>query len=114
MYGADFRDDCGTDGMSLRGYGSYRDSRLSWLGDIPGHWGVIQSRRIFALRRDRAIEGERQLTVSQKYGVILQDEFAALDRQRVVQVITGADILKHVEPDDFVISMRSFRPRLVP
>ena len=112
MYGADFRDDCGTDGMSLRGYGSYRDSRLSWLCDIPGHWGVIQSRRIFVATGQ--FEGERQLTVSQKYGVILQDEFAALDRQRVVQVITGADILKHVEPDDFVISMRSFRPRLVP
>ena len=28
---------------------------------------------------------------------------------RVVQVITGSDILRHVEPGDFVISMRSFQ-----
>lgn len=33
----------------------------------------------------------------------------ALEGQRVVQVIHGADILKHVEPNDFVISMRSFQ-----
>ena len=32
-----------------------------------------------------------------------------LEGQRVVQVIKGADILKHVEPNDFVISMRSFQ-----
>jgi len=29
--------------------------------------------------------------------------------QKVTQVILGADILKHVEPNDFVISMRSFQ-----
>jgi len=33
----------------------------------------------------------------------------ALESQRVVQVIHGSDILKHVEPNDFVISMRSFQ-----
>ena len=32
-----------------------------------------------------------------------------LENQRVVQVITGSEILKHVEPNDFVISMRSFQ-----
>ena len=33
----------------------------------------------------------------------------AHEGQKVVQVLTGADILKHVEPNDFVISMRSFQ-----
>ena len=33
----------------------------------------------------------------------------AIEGRRVMQVITGADILKHVEPNDFVMSMRSFQ-----
>ena len=33
----------------------------------------------------------------------------AQEGQRVVQVLIGADLLKHVEPNDFVISMRSFQ-----
>jgi type I restriction enzyme S subunit len=33
----------------------------------------------------------------------------AREGRRVVQVVTGADILKHVETNDFVISMRSFQ-----
>lgn len=33
----------------------------------------------------------------------------AREGRKVVQVITGADILKHVEPNDFVISMRNFQ-----
>jgi len=33
----------------------------------------------------------------------------ALENQRVVQVFIGSEILKHIEPGDFVISMRSFQ-----
>lgn len=84
-------------------------SGVRWLGDIPAHWGVGQSRRRFRLRNEPARADDRQLTASQKHGVILQEEFMRLEDQRVVQVIKGADILKHVEPNDFVISMRSFQ-----
>src|SRR5436305_4865083 len=95
--------------MSFPRYEIYKDSGLQWLGAIPSHWIVVQSRRLFALRKDRAVDNERQLTASQKYGVIYQDAYVALEGQKVVQVITGAEILKHVEPNDFVISMRSFQ-----
>ena len=40
---------------------------------------------------------------------LLQEDFMKLENQKVVQVVTGSDILKHVEPSDFVISMRSFQ-----
>ncbi len=95
--------------MSLPRYETYKDSGLPWLREIPCHWTIRQSRRMFALRKDRAVEGDRQLTASQKHGVIYQDDYVALEGQKVVQVIVGADILKHVEPNDFVISMRSFQ-----
>ena len=95
--------------MSLPRYPDYRDSGVSWLGEVPRHWCVGQSRRLFRLRNERALESDKQLTASQEHGVIFQDEFVLREGRRVVEVIKGADILKHVEPNDFVISMRSFQ-----
>lgn len=86
-----------------------KDSGIEWNREIPVHWNVIQSKNLFSQRKDRAKEGERQLTASQKYGVIYQDEYMKLENQKVVTVDKGADILKQVEPNDFVISMRSFQ-----
>ena len=95
--------------MSLLGYPKYKDSGVRWMGHVPQHWVISQSRRLFALRNERAVAGDKQLTASQEHGVIYQDEFIRLEGRRVVEVIKGADILKHVEPNDFVISMRSFQ-----
>jgi len=92
-----------------RSYSEAADSGVRWLGAIPAHWEVIQSRRLFEQRKERMRPGDEQLTASQKYGVIPQSEFMQLEDQKVMQVFTGADILKHVEPNDFVISMRSFQ-----
>lgn len=61
------------------------------------------------LRNQRASEGERQLTASQEYGIIYQDEFMEMTGNKVVTVEKDFSILKHVEPNDFVISMRSFQ-----
>ena len=49
------------------------------------------------------------LTASQHYGMIPQDKFIKKQSYTPVAVGKGHDILKHVEPDDFVISMRSFQ-----
>ena len=90
-------------------YSEMEESGVQWLGTIPAHWEIIQSRRLFDQRKERMRQGDKQLTVSQKYGVIPQSEFMRLEEQKVMQVFIGADILKHVEPNDFVISMRSFQ-----
>lgn len=90
-------------------YPAYKSSGVEWLGDIPEGWVLLQSRRMFAQRKERAQPDDEQLTSSQKYGIIYQKEFMKLENQRVVQVIKGSEILKHVEADDFVISMRSFQ-----
>lgn len=86
-----------------------KSSGVAWLGEIPEHWGIIRSRRLFSERKERARPGDTQLTASQKYGVISQARFMALEGQKVVQVLTGHDILKHVDVGDFVISMRTFQ-----
>lgn len=95
--------------MSFPKYQEYKDSGVAWLGEIPAHWDIWQSKRMFALRNERARPGDEMLTASQKYGVISQSRFMELEGQRVVQVLKGSDILKHVTAGDFVISMRSFQ-----
>lgn len=90
-------------------HAAMKDSGVAWLGKVPAHWDVVQSRRLFSERNQSAFAGEAQLTVSQKYGLLPQAEFMELEGRRIVQVQKGHDILKHVESGDFVISMRSFQ-----
>jgi len=86
-----------------------KESGVEWLGEIPAHWEVIRSKWLFALRKTKALADDQQITVSQKYGPIYQEDFVELEGRRVMEVIKGADILQHIEPYDFVISMRSFQ-----
>ncbi|WP_440111524.1 restriction endonuclease subunit S [Acidovorax sp. BL-A-41-H1] len=95
--------------MSFPRYPEYKDSGVEWLGEVPAHWGVSQSRRMFAVRSEPALESDEMLTASQKHGVLYQSDFVEREGRRVVEVILGIANLKHVEPDDFIISMRSFQ-----
>ena len=83
-------------------------SGVEWLGDVPEHWEVVPTRAMFKHRREKARKDEEVLTASQSYGIVSRSEFMARGGRRVMEVLTGYDILKHVEPDDFVMSMRSF------
>ncbi|MEM1353899.1 MAG: restriction endonuclease subunit S [Planctomycetota bacterium] len=86
-----------------------KPSGIPWLGDIPEHWEVVQSRRLFSVRKEKAIDSARQVTASQKYGIIYQDDFIAREGRQVVKTILGAHTLCRVKPNDFVISLRSFQ-----
>ena len=86
-----------------------KDSGVEWLKEVPTHWAVVQSRRLFTERNQKARDDDQQLTVSQKYGLLPQEEFMQLEGRRVVVVQKGHDILKRTLPGDFVISMRSFQ-----
>lgn len=88
---------------------SMKPSGHEWLRNIPVEWKMVYSKSLFALRKDKAFEDDEQLTSSQKYGIIRQKDFMELEGRQVVQVVTGTEILKHVEAGDFVISMRSFQ-----
>lgn len=81
----------------------------TWIGNIPKHWNMEYSKHFFILRKDKAFKDDEQLTSSQQYGIISQKKYMELENRRVTVVMTGDDILKHVEAGDFVISMRSFQ-----
>ena len=95
--------------MSFPRYPHYKPSGVEWLGEVPEHWGIGQSRRMFRVRNEPALPSDKQLTASQKHGILFQSDFVESEGRRVVEVIKGTDSLKHVEPNDFVISMRSFQ-----
>lgn len=86
-----------------------KSSGLDWCPQIPKTWKVYNPKALFTLRNQRAFKGERQLTASQEYGIVYQDDFMEMTGSKVVTVEKDFSILKHVEPNDFVISMRSFQ-----
>lgn len=93
----------------IRGDRPMKDSGMKWVKKIPADWYSINPKALFTQRKDKAFEGERQLTASQQYGVIYQDEYMEITGTKVVTVEKDFNILKHVESGDFVISMRSFQ-----
>ena len=86
-----------------------KDSGIEWIGELPEGWRTINPKALFTQRKDKAQKGERQLTSSQQYGILYQDDYMELTGSKVVTVEKDFDILKHVEAGDFVISMRSFQ-----
>jgi type I restriction enzyme S subunit len=86
-----------------------KPSGIPWLGDVPEHWGLIRSKRLFAARKELAHPDDIQLSATQAYGVIPQADFEERVGRRVVKISMHLEKRRHVEKDDFVISMRSFQ-----
>tara|TARA_Y100001968_G_C19447732_1_gene766386 strand:+ start:3312 stop:4592 length:1281 start_codon:yes stop_codon:yes gene_type:complete len=86
-----------------------KDSGVYWIGNIPEHWEIRRSKFLFTQRKERAWKTDVQLSATQAYGVIPQSEYEALSGNTVVKIQLHLDKRKHVERDDFVISMRSFQ-----
>jgi type I restriction enzyme, S subunit len=85
------------------------DVNIPWLMVLPSHWPVVRSRRLFSPRTERARPEDQQLSATQAYGVIPQAEFERRVGRKVVRITQHLDKRAHVEPNDFVISMRSFQ-----
>ena len=86
-----------------------KPSGVPWLGDIPECWETTSSKRLFTVREETAFPGDEQLSATQAYGVISQEDFERKVGRRVVHVTQHLEKRRHVERDDFVISMRSFQ-----
>jgi type I restriction enzyme S subunit len=93
----------------LKPYPEYKDSGLPWLGEVPAHWEIARSKRLFRQRKEFANPEDQQLSATQAYGVISQALYEKRTGYRVVKISMHLDKRKHVEAGDFVISMRSFQ-----
>jgi len=76
---------------------------------VPAHWNIADGRRVFGQTRVPAKEDDEQLSSTQRYGVIPQQIFMAKEDQKVVLALGGIGNFKHVDKNDFVISLRSFQ-----
>ena len=76
---------------------------------MPAHWEIIPSKYLFHNSDKRKCEGDQQLTASQKHGIITQQEYMERENSKIVFANQGLENWKHVEPYDFVISLRSFQ-----
>lgn len=83
--------------------------QANWMGDIPADWKMIPSKRLFLESKERKHSDDKPATASQKYGIILQEDYMKSENKRIVIATQGLDDWKHVEPDNFVISLRSFQ-----
>lgn len=103
--------------MKLAPYPEYKDSgavsswepKIPWLKVLPREWYLVRSKRLFTTRKERARPDDEQLSATQAYGVILQSEFERKVGRKVVRINLHLDKRAHVEPDDLIISMRSFQ-----
>lgn len=89
-------------------YPEYKDSEAQWLGDVPLGWDIIDGKRLFKNRRELSLETDEQLAASQKYGVVPQSLMMDLNDSKVMLALNGTSSFRHVEVNDFVISLRSF------
>jgi len=94
--------------MSNSRYQAYFAVEGGWFNELPAHWQKLPSNRVFEQRRESAKEDDEQLSATQKYGVVPQSLFMALDDRKVTLALAGTDNFKHVDEGNFVISLRSF------
>ncbi len=89
-------------------YDEYKDSGVEWLGKIPSHWECFTGKRLFSTVRKPAYGSDEQLAASQKYGVIPQKMMMELNDSKVMLALKGTESFRHVEKNNYVISLRSF------
>lgn len=85
-----------------------KDSGVAWIGEVPEHWEIVPSTWLFVESNERAHADDEHLSATQKYGVIPLAEYERLEGRQVTHAVKNLEQRKHVEVDNFVISMRSF------
>ena len=51
------------------------ESSDEWLGDVPENWRIVPAKALFAQSKEIRHETDVQLTASQKYGIIAQEDY---------------------------------------
>ena len=83
-------------------YSSYKDSGVSWIGDIPEHWEVKQLRSFLTLFSEKGHGDAQLLSVTREQGVIERDK----EDQEENHNFVPADLsgYKYIEKGDFAIN----------
>ena len=83
-------------------YSSYKDSGVSWIGDIPEHWEVKQLRSFLTLFSEKGHGDAQLLSVTREQGVIERDKEDKEENHNFVpDDLSG---YKYIEKGDFAIN----------
>lgn len=93
----------------LEKHAEMKDSGVEWLGNVPKSWKILPSKQVFFESKEKRHSTDERLTPSQNYGVVSQLEYMRMTGSKIVLADKGLDDWKHVEPNDFIISLRSFQ-----
>lgn len=86
-----------------------KDSQMNWLPQIPVEWDTIPAKALFEHVSELRHEDDEMLAATQKYGIIAQKKYMEIEGRRIVLATDNLDKWLHVEPDEFIISLRSFQ-----
>ncbi len=83
-------------------YSSYKDSGVSWIGEIPEHWEVKQLRSFLTLFSEKGHGDAQLLSVTREQGVIERDKEDQEENHNFVpDDLSG---YKYIEKGDFAIN----------
>lgn len=86
-----------------------KESGMQWLPKVPAHWKPVPAKALFRNICELRREDDQMLAATQKYGLIEQAEYMRRENRRIVLANDNLDKWLHVEPNDFIISLRSFQ-----
>ena len=86
-----------------------KDSGVEWIGEGPATWTSVSAKTIFIRRAEFERSGDVHLTPSQMFGVLPQEDFIAVSGIKPTLKLSDSGKMKHVEPGDFIIHLRSFQ-----
>lgn len=94
--------------------GIHSDTQLvytgyNWLPYAPANWKPVPAKALFRNVTELRRQDDSMLAVTQKYGLIEQTEYMRLEGRRIVLANDNLDKWLHTEPNDFIISLRSFQ-----
>lgn len=89
----------------LGSYPAYKPTAIPWLPQVPEHWSEMKVKYIFRERVQKGYPNEPLLAATQSMGVVTKETYG----ERTVTAQKDLHLLKLVEKNDFVISLRSFQ-----
>ena len=81
----------------------------NWLPYAPANWKPVPAKAFFRNITELRRLDDSMLAATQKYGLIEQTEYMRLEGRRIVLANDNLDKWLHTEPNDFIISLRSFQ-----
>lgn len=94
--------------------GIHSDTQLAytgynWLPYAPANWKPVPAKALFRNVTELRRQDDSMLAATQKYGLIEQSEYMRLEGRRIVLANDNLDKWLHTEPNDYIISLRSFQ-----